>query len=114
MEIDTGYFDIDEANRSRMLAIEFGQPSQSKVITEGCLSHLIKGYPTHGWGNVKNSIKPMGEIKGEATFKYEWGDKDGNKFTFEASASAKDDNGNYVEVSASESSDGTGDVGCVA
>ncbi|MBX7066637.1 MAG: hypothetical protein K1X28_05350 [Parachlamydiales bacterium] len=106
MEIDT-YTDIAISNGT---PIDMAWTSDSlHVNPQTQLAHLIIGYSPCGWGKMRNSIKPM-DVSGEASIKWEWGDKDGSKISVEASASASNDKGDYIEVSASQDSDGKGDV----
>lgn len=87
---------------------------QVRVITEREVPHLVKGYPIQGWGNVKDTIKPMNasaNASGEVEFIYTWGDKDGDKWTVNGSVSVSDDKGNHVDVTVSKENDGQGSVG---
>lgn len=77
------------------------------------LSHLVKGYQKDGWNVMISQIKPTG-AKGEVKIEVSWGEKDGAKLTGTASVSADDDKGNYIEISASQDSDGNGKVDVTA
>jgi hypothetical protein len=59
----------------------------------------------------KNTVKPMGAGgSGSVEIDISWGSGDGVEVTFGGKAEAHDDNGNYVEVKAEQSSDGSGKV----
>lgn len=80
---------------------------------ENDISHLIKSYPMQGWGSIKNTVKPLNanaNANAEIKWDYTWGDKEGDKWTVSGSASASDDQGNYVDLTASQNSDGKGSV----
>jgi hypothetical protein len=82
---------------------------QMTHLAEGNISHLVKGYPMAGWSKMKNQIKPMDVGgNGSLTFKAEWGDKEGPKFTIEGSVGVHDDKGNYADISGSQDSNGQG------
>lgn len=75
------------------------------------ISHLVRGYPMQGWGEMKSQIVPMGGSAGGSVEAKT--DSDGeSSVTGEVHVSVKDDDGNKISVSAEGSvkSDGDGNV----
>lgn len=111
METDVcSFYSDDELTRTGIRVQGDSDVYKIRGQSENTFSHFIKGYPMQGWGNVKNAVKPMSEAKGEVKIKVEWGKKEGAKVTVSGSVSAKDDDGNYVEATASQDNNGDGKV----
>ncbi|HSX13133.1 MAG TPA: hypothetical protein VLE96_01760 [Chlamydiales bacterium] len=77
-------------------------------VSGNSVAHLVKGYSKEGWGGIKNQIKPMkGSAGGSIEAK---GDSDDeSSVTAEVHVTVKDDDGNKITFTAEGSVKNDGD-----